>query len=217
MSVELPYRHTLPTGKYGSQYLEHIYREVSAVQNFRMEKDKYERRQDKLRDLRDAQCGGSNAELARRLDRDPSYISRLFYSTSKKGYKRIGDDMIDVIETAFNLQRGSFDLDSPPVPSALHEPREAQLLYLMSAEGQRAIMDASQDLAQDAHEIAKLWITLPAHEREKFAAAIRRRAAALHAASTQPTEGEPDKEPTETRFGQTHTPRRRISLKKQAQ
>lgn len=44
--------------------------------------------------------------MARRLGKDASYVSRLLYPPGKAGKKRIGDDMVDVIEQAFMMPRG---------------------------------------------------------------------------------------------------------------
>lgn len=71
--------------------------------------DKYEKRRLKLIDLIKLKCGGINAELARRIGRYPSYINRMLYPEGKKAKKRIADEMIEVIETAFNLPKGWLD------------------------------------------------------------------------------------------------------------
>lgn len=73
--------------------------------------DKYERRRLRLLELRDGQCNRSVAELARRIARDCSYVSRMLYIDGKAGKKRIADDMMEVIETAFDLPRGWMDRD----------------------------------------------------------------------------------------------------------
>jgi phage repressor protein C with HTH and peptisase S24 domain len=71
--------------------------------------DKYERRRLRLIELRDTKCGGNGADLARKIDRDPSYVTRMLYPEGKAGKKRIADDMIDVIEAAFSLPHGWLD------------------------------------------------------------------------------------------------------------
>lgn len=73
--------------------------------------DKYERRRLRLLELRDTRCRRSVAELARKIARDASYVSRMLYVEGKPGKKRIADDMMEVIETAFRLERGWLDRD----------------------------------------------------------------------------------------------------------
>lgn len=73
--------------------------------------DKYERRRLNLIELRDKKCNGKAAELAKKIGRDPSYVSRMLYEEKKPGKKRIADDMIEVIEAAFSLPRGWLDSD----------------------------------------------------------------------------------------------------------
>lgn len=51
--------------------------------------DKYERRRLRLLEWRDDQCNRSVADLARRIDRDCSSVSRMLYVDGKAGKKRI--------------------------------------------------------------------------------------------------------------------------------
>lgn len=71
--------------------------------------DKYEQRRLRLIELRDRFCNGNASELARRIEREPSYVSRMLYPEGKSGKKRIADDMMEIIEKAFNLPRGWLD------------------------------------------------------------------------------------------------------------
>lgn len=77
--------------------------------------DKYERRRLRLLSLKQEKCNDSNADLARKIGRDPSYVARMLYPAGKPGMKRIADDMMEVIETAFGLTRGYFDLEPEPI------------------------------------------------------------------------------------------------------
>lgn len=56
-----------------------------------IDEDKYEHGRLKLIELRDSRFNGINAALAREIDRDETYINRLFYSKDKKGRKRLCD------------------------------------------------------------------------------------------------------------------------------
>lgn len=71
--------------------------------------DKYEKRRLRLMQIRDEMCGGKAVEVARKIEREPSYVSRMLYDETKKGRKRIADDMVEIIEKAFSLPRGWMD------------------------------------------------------------------------------------------------------------
>lgn len=71
--------------------------------------DKYERRRLRLVELRDTRCDESAAALARKIERDPSYVARMLYPEGKAGKKRIADDMMEIIEKAFALPHGWMD------------------------------------------------------------------------------------------------------------
>lgn len=71
--------------------------------------DKYERRRLRLLDLRNTLCDHNSAELARKIGREASYVTRMLYPEGKSGKKRIGDDMMEIIEKAFGLPRGWMD------------------------------------------------------------------------------------------------------------
>lgn len=74
--------------------------------------DKYECRRLRLLELRDTRCNGVAAELAEKLDRSASYVSRMLYPEGKPGKKRIADEMNELIEKAFKLPAGWLSL--PP-------------------------------------------------------------------------------------------------------
>lgn len=71
--------------------------------------DKYENRRMRLIQIRDERCGGKAVDLARKIEREPSYVSRMLYPEGKNGKKRIADDMVEIIESAFSLPRGWMD------------------------------------------------------------------------------------------------------------
>jgi phage repressor protein C with HTH and peptisase S24 domain len=74
--------------------------------------DKYERRRLNLIKLRDEKCNGKASVLAKKIERDQSYVSRMLYEEGKDGKKRIADEMIEVIEDAFDLPRGWLDSET---------------------------------------------------------------------------------------------------------
>lgn len=65
--------------------------------------DKYTIRRNNLRKIKADYCHNSQVELARRIGRTPSYVSRMLSDPEKTGHRRIADDMVDVITNAFNL------------------------------------------------------------------------------------------------------------------
>lgn len=95
--------------------------------------DRYELRRQHLIKLRDERCNGKIAELARVIDRDPSYVSRMLYPEGKKAKKRISEQMVQVIETSFQLPQGYLD---SPLNSSLEHPNNesnAQILGTIDA------------------------------------------------------------------------------------
>ena len=71
--------------------------------------DKYEFRRKQLIKIRDEKCDGKAVNVARKIGREPSYVSRMLYPEGKKGKKRIADDMVEIIEESFGLPRGWMD------------------------------------------------------------------------------------------------------------
>lgn len=71
--------------------------------------NKYEHRRLRLLELRTWACDGMTARLAERIARSDSYVARMLYEEGKAGKKRIGDDMLDVLESAFGLPHGWFE------------------------------------------------------------------------------------------------------------
>ncbi|EBS4088906.1 LexA family transcriptional repressor [Salmonella enterica subsp. enterica serovar Newport] len=71
--------------------------------------DKYEKRRQRLIQIRDEMCGGKAVNVARKISREPSYVSRMLYEEGKNGKKRIADDMVEIIEKSFDLPPGWMD------------------------------------------------------------------------------------------------------------
>lgn len=72
------------------------------------------RRRARIQQLIDSECGGVLAEFARRINANPSYISRMLYPMDKPGKKGISVHTIDTIEEVFQLPRGWLDGAEPP-------------------------------------------------------------------------------------------------------
>ena len=71
--------------------------------------DKYEYRRQRLLELKDTVCNGRISELADRLGRSASYVSRMLYEEDNPHRKRIGDDMLDIIVEAFGVTKAWMD------------------------------------------------------------------------------------------------------------
>lgn len=63
--------------------------------------DRYEIRRLALKELVDGIGRGGRTEVAKRIDKDPSYVSRLLYPPGKAGRKRIGDELLDALNKAY--------------------------------------------------------------------------------------------------------------------
>lgn len=109
MGPEALHSRTIPEGMELCNTFGFLYLRVAALQNAAV--DDYERKQELLRGIKQAYCGGVAAELARRIKRDPSYVNRLFYEQSKDGAKGIGQEIMDACKAAFELPRGFWDMD----------------------------------------------------------------------------------------------------------
>ncbi|CAL8476437.1 S24 family peptidase [Caballeronia sp. S22] len=75
--------------------------------------DKFEKRRLRLIEVRDRLCGGAASSLAKRIGKSDSYVSRMLWPEGRDGRKRIGEDMVEQIEKAFDWKPGSFDSDIP--------------------------------------------------------------------------------------------------------
>lgn len=72
--------------------------------------DKYDRLQALMLGIKERYCGGTAAELARKLGRDASYVNRLFYARGRNGAKGIGPDLMERASEVFSLPRGFWEM-----------------------------------------------------------------------------------------------------------
>jgi SOS-response transcriptional repressor LexA len=63
--------------------------------------DKYEKRRAALQALIDGLGRGGISKVAEKIDKQPSYVSRMLFPPTKDGFKRIGGDTVDVLNAAF--------------------------------------------------------------------------------------------------------------------
>lgn len=120
---------------------------VNGVRIFAM--DKYEIRRQRLLYIRDNLCGGKAVDVARTLGREPSYVSRMLYPEGKKQKKRIADEMVELIESSFNLPRGwmdgitgNIDIEREPVEDSPQMPYVIEVLMPVPAPGRAALSPA---------------------------------------------------------------------------
>lgn len=107
--------------------------------------DKYEIRRQRLLYIRDNLCGGKAVDVARTLGREPSYVSGC--STPKaKAKERIADEMVELIESSFNLPRGwmdgitgNIDIEREPVEDSPQMPYVIEVLMPVPAQGRAAL------------------------------------------------------------------------------
>ena len=80
--------------------------------------DKYERRRQRLDQIRASRFEGSIVKLAQAIGKAPSYVGRMLYEEGKAGGKRIGEDVAREIEQALHLPPFSLDAEdeAPPAP-----------------------------------------------------------------------------------------------------
>ncbi len=115
--------------------------------------DKYEFRRQRLIELRDSKCNGNAAELSRKIEREPSYVTRMLYPEGKAGRKRIADDMIEIIENAFDVP-GWFDHKKVRV-STVPATGEVSIERLSA----RGSMGPGHDLSESDHVVGQLTLS----------------------------------------------------------
>lgn len=75
--------------------------------------------------IRDTYCDGNQAQLARRIGKDGSYVNRLFWHPEKNGAKGIGPEVIEACGQAFNLPVGFWDMAPEHAEMALKDMQAA--------------------------------------------------------------------------------------------
>jgi len=104
---------TLPAGIVKRQYLGVIYPTVCVRDTSTMEETEHWRQ--RLIELKQA-LGATQASMAKDMDVDASYFSRLLYPPGKSGRKNLGMDTMRAARKAYGLSADWFDL---PLGSAL--------------------------------------------------------------------------------------------------
>lgn len=78
--------------------------------------------------IRDEHCGGSAAELSRRISKDGSYVHRLFYPIGKKGRKGIGLEIMNACTSEFKLPAGYWE--GAPQPKTAYSQEQFPVAVL---------------------------------------------------------------------------------------
>jgi SOS-response transcriptional repressor LexA len=76
--------------------------------------------------IRDERCAGNSAALARAIDKDGSYVARLFYPEGKAGRKGIGLEIMQACSKAFSLAPGFWDMEPDQASTAPFDQEAAE-------------------------------------------------------------------------------------------
>jgi phage repressor protein C with HTH and peptisase S24 domain len=86
------------------------------------------------------------------LDGSLSYVSRMLYPEGKKQKKRIADEMVELIESSFNLPRGwmdgitgNIDIEREPVEDSPQMPYVIEVLDVRASAGPGCIVSSEVD------------------------------------------------------------------------
>ena len=88
--------------------------------------ENYERHQALLLLLREVYSGGNSTRLAEQINKDATYVRRLFYPRDKAGAKGIGPDFQAACTRAFGLPRGFWEMGPDEAADALQGREVAQ-------------------------------------------------------------------------------------------
>lgn len=107
--------------------------------------DTYEIRRHNLQALMDEEYGtgarGAKSKLAKRLDKQPDYISRCLYPPEKPGRKNIGEDFARQIEAVYGLDKYLMDVEgafnTSPGTAFKVPPDTEQVKILKLSEGKK--------------------------------------------------------------------------------
>lgn len=127
-----------------------------------MKMDKYERRRQRLLRIKDDECDGNVASLAKRLGKSDSYVHRMLYEEGKAGKKRIGEDSVDSVmrEFGINLDAGEVQVSVAQVPERARrlqwvDDEEAALLSHYRAtddQGRFTIMTTAEEVPHNSFD-----------------------------------------------------------------
>lgn len=107
----------------------------------------FERRQALLGLIRKHLCDDNAAKLSRQIEKDASYVNRLFYARNKSGGKAIGQELMDACRKTFDLALGFWDMTpeqaEKTLPKALSDETVALSHYVSEPPATYAVADRS--------------------------------------------------------------------------
>lgn len=74
---------------------------LAGMHGLKFAMDKFEARRQALQLLVESFGHGGVARVAERIGKEPNYVSRMLYPEGKPGRKRIGEDSVDALNSAF--------------------------------------------------------------------------------------------------------------------
>lgn len=110
--------------------------------------DKYEVRRLRLIELMNSDCSGKASEIAKKIDRSESYVSRMMYPEGKPGKKRIGEDMAKLITEAFKLPPYWLDGEIAPISESPQAREVAKAFDALNAVQQQAVITMIESYGQ---------------------------------------------------------------------
>lgn len=79
---------------------------------FNQKMDKFEKRRASLQALADELGRGGIAQIAKKISKEPSYVSRMLYPPTKSGSKRIGEETLGLLQAAYPQHFGNPNTDT---------------------------------------------------------------------------------------------------------
>jgi hypothetical protein len=133
--------------------------------------DNSERWQGLLIWLRDTKCNGVGAALAKRINKDSTYVNRLFYPSGKKGRKSVGLEIMNACSEAFELDAGFWSMSIEDLRSS--EGASASLSQQSGDLAARRERRKPLELVEALRFIEGITRTLDSYDREAAMIAIR--------------------------------------------
>lgn len=103
--------------------------------------DKYAQRRAALQKLADSLGRGGITKIADKIGKQASYVSRMLYPEGKEGFKRIGEDTVDLLDCAFPGWMLKYEFASNIEPFTSQVERRIPVISYVQAGHWRDIVD----------------------------------------------------------------------------